>query len=80
MTAKVKLRKQKPKKTEEQQYYIIKMTKYYEEEWDKLFKSKSTMVQKIILHQPQARVSIGFSKAVIKAPESRHYDDDKTQY
>ena len=80
MTAKVKCRKQEPEKTEEQQYYIIKMTRYYEEEWDKLFKTKSKMIQKIILHQPEDRVSTGFSKDVIKAAESRDYDDDKQQY
>ena len=80
MTAKVKRRKQKPKKTEEQQYYIIKMTKYYEEEWNKLFKVKSKAMQRIILHEPKDRVSIAFSKDVIKAAESRDYDDDKQQY
>ncbi len=80
MTAKVKCRKQEPEKTEEQQYYIIKMARYYEEEWDKLFKSKSKAVQKIILHDPKNRVSVGFAKDVVKAAESRDYDDDKQQY
>jgi len=80
MTAKVKCRKQEPKKTEEQQYYIIKMTRYYEEEWDKLFKTKSKAVQKIILHEPDSRVSKAFARDIVKAAESRDYDDDKQQY
>jgi len=80
MTAKVKRRKQKPKKTEEQQYYIIKMTKYYEEEWNKLFKSKSKSIQKTILHEPDSRSAKAFAKDIIKAAESRDYDDDKQQY
>ena len=72
----VKRRKKKIELTEEQEWYRIKMARYYEEEWNKLFKSKSTMIQKIILHQPEDRVSAGFSRDVIKAAESRDYDDD----
>ena len=80
MTKQVKRRKKEEKITKEQEWYRMKMARYYEEEFDKLFKTKSKAVQKIILHQPEDRVSIGFSKDVIKAAESRDYDDDKQQY
>ena len=80
MTKNVKRRKKEPELTEEQQYYIIKMAKYYEEEWDKLFKTKSKMMQKIILHKPDDRVSQSFASDVVKAAESRDYDDDKQGY
>ncbi len=53
------------------------MARYYEEEFDKLFKTKSKALQKIILHEPNDRVSITFAKDIIKAAESRDYDDNK---
>ena len=80
MTKNVKHRKKKPELTEERQYYIIKMARYYEEEWDKLFKTKSKMMQKIILHSPDDRVAQSFAKDVVKAAESRDYDDDNQGY
>jgi hypothetical protein len=65
---------------EELSYYAIKMARYYEEEWDKLFKTKSKVVQKIILHEPSDRVSIQFAKDIVKAAESRDYDDDRQEH
>ena len=62
--------------SEESQWYRMKMARYYEEEWDKLFKTKSKQVQKIILHEPDSRVSAQFAKDIIKAAESRDWDDD----
>ena len=74
----VKRREKKKKElTEEQQWYRIKMTRYYEEEFDKLFKTKSKAMQKIILHEPNDRVSIAFAKDLIKAAEARDWDDNK---
>jgi hypothetical protein len=75
MKAKAK-RKKKDEITEEQQWYRMKMARYYEEEFDKLFKTKSKAVQKIILHDPNDRTSIAFAKDLIKAAESRDWDDD----
>ena len=75
MNTKVK-RKKKEEITEEQQWYRMKMARYYEEEFDKLFKTKSKPVQKIILHEPDNRVSQQFAKDLIKAAESRDWDDD----
>lgn len=75
MKAKAK-RKKKDEITEEQQWYRMKMARYYEEEFDKLFKTKSKVVQKIILHDPNDRSSIAFAKDLIKAAESRDWDDD----
>lgn len=75
MNTKVK-RKKKEEITEEQQWYRMKMARYYEEEFDKLFKTKSKPVQKIILHEPDNRVSKQFAKDLIKAAESRDWDDD----
>ena len=75
MNTKVK-RKKKDEITEEQQWYRMKMARYYEEEFDKLFKTKSKPVQKIILHEPNDRVSKQFAKDLIKAAESRDWDDD----
>tara|TARA_Y100000593_G_scaffold77317_1_gene143162 strand:+ start:28 stop:270 length:243 start_codon:yes stop_codon:yes gene_type:complete len=75
MNTKVK-RKKKEEITEEQQWYRIKMARYYEEEFDKLFKTKSKQVQKIILHEPDNRVSKQFAKDLIKNAESRDWDDD----
>lgn len=75
MNTKVK-RKKKEEITEEQQWYRMKMARYYEEEFDKLFKTKSKPVQKIILHDPNDRVSKQFAKDLIKAAESRDWDDD----
>ena len=69
-------RKKKDEITEEQQWYRMKMARYYEEEFDKLFKTKSKAVQKIILHEPNDRVSKQFAKDLIKAAESRDWDDD----
>lgn len=69
-------KKSKGKRSEESEWYIIKMARYYEEEWDKLFKSKAKAIQKIILHEPEDRISIAFTKDVIKAAESRDWDDD----
>jgi hypothetical protein len=75
MNTKVK-RKKKEEITEEQQWYRMKMARYYEEEFDKLFKTKSKQVQKIILHEPDNRVSKQFAKDLIKTAESRDWDDD----
>jgi hypothetical protein len=75
MNTKVK-RKKKEELTEEQQWYRIKMARYYEEEFDKLFKTKSKQVQKIILHEPDNRVSKQFAKDLIKTAESRDWEDD----
>ena len=75
MKAKAK-RKKKDEITEEQQWYRMKMARYYEEEFDKLFKTKSKAVQKIILHDPNDRSSKQFAKDLIKAAESRDWDDD----
>ena len=75
MNTKVK-RKKKEKLTEEQQWYRMKMARYYEEEFDKLFKTKSKQVQKIILHEPDNRVSKQFAKDLIKNAESRDWEDD----
>ena len=71
-------RKKSSKKevSEESQWYRMKMARYYEEEWDKLFKTKSKPVQRIILHDPNDRVSKQFAKDLIKAAESRDWDDD----
>jgi len=75
MNTKVK-RKKKEEITEEQQWYRMKMARYYEEEFNKLFKTKSKQVQKIILHEPDNRVSKQFAKDLIKNAESRDWDDD----
>ena len=75
MNTKVK-RKKKEEITEEQQWYRMKMARYYEEEFNKLFKTKSKQVQKIILHEPDNRVSKQFAKDLIKSAESRDWDDD----
>jgi hypothetical protein len=69
-------KKSKGKRTEESEWYIIKMARYYEEEWTKLFKTKSKAIQKIILLDPKDRSSIAFAKDIIKAAESRDWDDD----
>ena len=76
MMKKAKRRGKKEEITEEQQWYRMKMARYYEEEFDKLFKTKSKVVQKIILHDPNDRSSIAFAKDLIKAAESRDWDDD----
>lgn len=76
MTKQVKRRKKEEKITKEQEWYRMKMARYYEEEFDKLFKTKSKAVQKIILHDPNDRSSIAFAKDLIKAAESRDWDDD----
>ena len=76
MKARVKRKKEEEELTEEQQWYRMKMARYYEEEFDKLFKTKSKPVQKIILHEPNDRVSKQFAKDLIKAAESRDWDDD----
>jgi hypothetical protein len=76
MKARVKRKKEEEELTEEQQWYRIKMARYYEEEFDKLFKTKSKPVQKIILHEPNDRVSKQFAKDLIKAAESRDWDDN----
>ena len=75
MNTKVK-RKKKEEVTEEQQWYRMKMARYYEEEFDKLFKTKSKPIQRIILHDPNDRVSKQFAKDLIKAAESRDWDED----
>ena len=75
----MKMTRKKSKKkevSEESQWYRMKMARYYEEEWDRLFKKKSRAMQKVILHEPQDRVSIAFAKEVIKAAEVRDWDDD----
>ena len=72
----VKRRKKKIELTEEQEWYRIKMARYYEEEWQKLFQTKSKAIQKIILLDPKDRSSIAFAKDIIKAAESRDWDDD----
>ena len=76
MKARVKRKKEEEELTEEQQWYRIKMARYYEEEFDKLFKTKTKPVQKIILHEPNDRVSKQFAKDLIKAAESRDWDDN----
>jgi hypothetical protein len=76
MKARVKRKKEEEELTEEQQWYRIKMARYYEEEFDKLFKTKSKPVQKIILHEPNDRVSKQFAKDLIKNAESRDWDDN----
>ena len=69
-------KKSKGKRSEESEWYIIKMARYYEEEWQKLFQTKSKAIQKIILLDPKDRSSIAFAKDIIKAAESRDWDDD----
>ena len=76
MKARVKRKKEEEELTEEQQWYRIKMARYYEEEFDKLFKTKTKPLQKIILHEPNDRVSKQFAKDLIKAAESRDWDDN----
>ena len=82
MTKQVKRRKKREEITEEQEWYRMKMARYYEEEWNKLFKTKAKAMQKEILHDPKSRTSIAFAKDIIKAAESRDWDDDnpKQQY
>lgn len=65
--------------SEESTYYRIKMARYYEEEWDKLFKTKNKTTQKDILYNPKSRVSKLFAKDVIKAAERRDWDDDHNE-
>ena len=70
----------KVKKEKELSFYAIKMARYYEEEWNKLFKAQDKFVQKLILHEPEARRSRQFAKDVIKAAQVRDYEDDNQQY
>ena len=73
---KVKRREKEEEISKESEWYRMKMARYYEEEFDKLFKTKSKEVQKIILHEPDNRVSKQFAKDLIKSAESRDWDDD----
>ena len=57
----------------------MKMARYYEEEWDKLFKQQHEHSKKRILFEPNDRVTELFVKQVIKNAESRDWEDDNPQ-
>ena len=62
---KVKRREKEEEISEEQEWYRMKMARYYEEEFDNLFKTKSKHAQKIILHEPDNRIAKQFAKDLI---------------
>ncbi len=64
--------------SEESEWYRIKMARYYEEEWNKLFETKPKVWQKVILHEPNNRYSAGFAKDVIEAAEKRDWEDNNS--
>lgn len=69
--------KKKEKITEEQEWYRMKMARYYEEEWNALFKKKSKDTQRWLMKcEKDDRVLTGFVKEVIKNADSRDWDDD----
>ena len=73
---KVKRREKEEEISEEQEWYRMKMARYYEEEFDNLFKTKSKHAQKIILHEPDNRIAKQFANDLIKNAESRDWEDD----
>ena len=63
--------------TEEQEWYRMKMARYYEEEWNALFKKKSKETQRRLMTcEDDDRVLCAFVKEVIKNADSRDWDDD----